>query len=234
MLVITRCGVGAMRTALAVSISVTPRSQALSRLSSDTRLERCVTDADQFMWLSRCMNLDGYRAYVERLFGFEAPLESAYAVTPGLERLIDLEKRVKTSSIASELQTIGMPVDQLLSIVPCRMAPFRDIAEALGWMYVAEHCAATHNMVLRHLVRHLPELTHAADRFECYDSLSLDRWRELGVAIDDVARRGGCDRIREAAVAGFECLHVWMQPDRGSIERGEIAHEQPRTRASAR
>ena len=90
----------------------------------------------------RDADADGLDAlsYLVKLYGFEAPLESAVSVAPGICELLDLGGRHKTNLILHDLVALGVPLGRVLEIPHCQIVAFDDLRVALGWLYVSERC----------------------------------------------------------------------------------------------
>ncbi|HEU0033718.1 MAG TPA: biliverdin-producing heme oxygenase [Kofleriaceae bacterium] len=187
---------------------------------------------------------EGFVHYLERVYGFDAPLESAFAIAPGLAQLVDLDHRVKTNYLAEDLRAVGIAPDRLLSLPHCSLAPFGDAIEALGWMYVAEIHASTHNLVVSQLARRTKDVVSSTAHLTYYDALGRGRWRELDgalaqVAVDDAASQ----RLIDSAMRAFDCVHYWLRPNTPSataLQVGSrtpprlVAHRQPGSGARSR
>src|SRR5438105_10937949 len=130
-------------------------SWMLARLKRETELHHSAADADRSWPLTPALTTPGYRDYLTRVFGFEAPLEAAFATLRGLGGLIDLRSRTSIRALRADLAALGIP--DPIAIPLCRSIPaFRIPAEALGWMYVVERNALLHGTIRRHLDRRLP------------------------------------------------------------------------------
>jgi heme oxygenase len=186
-------------------------SRALMRLNLETRAFHAAADAP---WIE----LTGYqvsrRAYTDqlvRVYGFEGPLEAALAYTPHLASAIDLRQRARSGLLAQDLLALDLSPAQITAIPQCHViAPFANLAEAFGWLYVLERASLVHDPVRRHVVRRLPQLADAC----AYLAVSeRRRWAELGEDLDRCARTPrAIDQMVSAAHGAFRCALEWYQP----------------------
>jgi len=90
----------------------------LVRLKEETHVHHADADADRLHPLASATSVAAYLHFLARVHGFESPLETALAITPGLRPLIDLDGLHPTSAgyqliadtvFASIKQVIEMP-----------------------------------------------------------------------------------------------------------------------------
>src|SRR4030095_8815125 len=144
-----------MRTAFALWLTVVQRlSRTLLQLNIATRKHHDAADAPWLDLMVPSVDTRDYGDHLIKIYGFEAPLESALRYTPGLSTLIDLRARTRTGLLAQDLMRLGMTASQIANL-PQRFVAFSDAVDALGWMYVVERAALRHGGVLRYLVEHL-------------------------------------------------------------------------------
>ena len=150
-----------------------------------------------------------YRDYLLGIHGFEAPVEAAIA-TSELAGLLDVSARDHIGRLREDLRALG--VRDLARPRCAGILPFHHAAEALGWAYVLERHTILHGVVERHLAYRLPELLAGAGRYLGAPARSASqRWGELGLAMDRVARRpSAADRIVAAAHAAFRAQRSWF------------------------
>jgi heme oxygenase len=211
-----------MRFARVVSV-VQRLSRTLLQLNVATRRHHDAADAP---WLDLMVPSVDPRQYIHhliRIFGFEAPLESALRYTPGLSTLIDLRARTRTGLLAQDLMRLGMTASVITGL-PQRFIAFNDACDALGWMYVVERSALRHGGVLRYLVEHMPEINRASSYLAAYDAETGNRWSELGGALDIVGQSvAAIHQITRAAIQGFQALRDWFR-DRETGVRESMVH----------
>lgn len=186
----------------------------LEKLQSTTARQSEVVEADALRYIDEC-SFEHYRDYLMRCYGFEAPLESACALTPALASLT-VTTRPRTRYIAHDLADLGFPPERLLELPTCPLQPFRDLSEALGWLYVVERNVVTNTVCHRHLVECAPTLAARASYLNCYGAATAARWRAFGIALDRTAGTADPERIAEAATDAFDVLHRWLEPDAGA------------------
>lgn len=152
-----------------------------------------------------------YRIQLMRVYGFEAPLESALAYTPHFI-ITDRRDRTRSGLIAQDLLALGVAPSKITVLPQCRdIAPFTDPAEALGWKYVAERPTQLHSAVKRNLVSRVGDCANALAYLSVYDGVAATRWQSFGALLDSVAeRRGALDTIVGAAVTAFRSMGAWF------------------------
>ena len=184
----------------------------LMQLNQATR--RWHADADE-SWLQLLRPDVTRRDYLEqlvRMYGFEAPLESACAYTPQLSLVIEARQLTRAGLIAQDLLALGLTPMEVAAIPPCSsITTFRDVAEALGWLYVVERTTLHHDPVRRHLARRVPDLTEACNYLGMFERPGVGHWQRFGTMLDrftgspDVA-----GQVIDAADAAFACLVGWF------------------------
>ncbi len=165
-----------------------------------------------------------YILFLIRAYGFEASLESAFAMTPNLALAVDLRGRARAGLIAEDLMRLGLRPVEVAELPQCLAIPvFRGIAEALGWLYVVERASLVHGVVHEQLRTRIPaEIARASAYLTASDGWLVRRWGELGRVLDEVGRHPAiADRVVQAACEAFPCRHAWMCQD----------PSRPRTRA---
>ena len=108
------------------------------RLDLETRPHHAAADAAWRELLVDDVSEADYAAQLARVYGFEGPLEAAFAYTPGLVRVIDVRRRQRAGLIAQDLLALDVEPAQIANLPGLALAPFATIPEALGWMYVVE------------------------------------------------------------------------------------------------
>ena len=194
-------------------------SWMIERLHVDTRRYHAEADADfDVVFRTNCSS-SHYLAFLLRVYGFEAPLESALALTPNLELMIDLSERRKAHYLVKDILTLGLQPVELDDIPQCMTIPqFRGAAEALGWMYVVERSTLAHCVIRRHLLTVLPrEMSRASEYLQSYAGVVGRRWRDFGTLLDDIARQPAiADRIVTAANEAFRAQRRWIQVEQAN------------------
>lgn len=186
-------------------------SAMLARLDVETRVEH--RDADS-TWLDLMVSDVTRARYIEQLiavYGFEAPVEAALALTPRVGMVLPLRDRTRSGLIVQDLLALGLGPSRIARLPQClSIVPFHDPAEALGWLYVVERATLLHDPIRRHLEHRMPHVT-AVHYLSAYDGVVGLRWQGLGRALDHVAKTPEvADQIVEAAKAGFACHRDWF------------------------
>jgi heme oxygenase len=189
----------------------------LARLNAETEVHHSDADADldRYVFRADATRAD-YRTYLTRLYGFVAPLEQALTRTPGLDSVIDLAGRAKTALLLYDLLALGMSLEEVQELPQCLSIPaFRGPAAALGWMYVAERPTLQAAVVRSHVETSLGRNIAASTAYlSCYAGHAGQRWRELALAMEEVASTAAlADRMTHAASEGFRCLLRWKTQD---------------------
>lgn len=183
----------------------------LTRLNMETRQDHPRADAP---WLE-LMDIDVTRArYLGALvaiYGFEAPIEAALALTPRVAALLQLRHRARSGLIVQDLLALGLTPSKIARLPQCSLAPFRDPAEALGWMYVVERTTLLHDAVRHYLEGRLPAMA-AYGYLSAYEGVAGARWQELGRVLDEVARPPDTSELIVAATRrAFLCQRAWFE-----------------------
>jgi heme oxygenase len=193
--------------------------RVLARLNEETQIHHTEADLDVDRYLF-CPNVSAadYKTYLQRVYGFLVPLEAALASAPDLDSIIDVRERSKSALLAHDLFVLGMTMDEISALPHCNRVPtFRGPAAALGWMYVVERPILASAVIRGHLAAYLPtEMSTASAYFMCYAGQVGGMWRELGLAMEQVAGTPAiADRIVVAAHEAFRTLHRWRSQDLG-------------------
>jgi heme oxygenase (biliverdin-IX-beta and delta-forming) len=192
----------------------------LMRLNVETRAQH--PDAD-WPWLD-VMAAGGSRVrYIDHLvavYGFEAPVEAALALTPHLSEIISLRPRARSGFIVEDLLALGITASKLARTPQCReILPFRDPAEALGWLYVIERSTLLHEAVRQHLTARMPSVS-SWSYLSAYRGIATQRWQELGQALDAFAiTPTSGDAIVEAAHLAFDRQRAWFATNPAHLAR---------------
>jgi heme oxygenase len=185
-------------------------SRTLIRLNLATRQYHTRADAG---WLDLRRPSVVKQDYVEQLikvYGFEAPLESALRYTPGVQPLVDLRARMRAGLIVQDLVRLGLGPGRIAAL-PQRFISFATASEALGWMYVVERATLIHGSVRRYLMVRIPEASRASSYLAAYDGVAAARWSNFGSALDAVAQSPDVEnQVLRAANQGFAALCAWL------------------------
>lgn len=188
----------------------------IERLQHETRDQHADADAELDAMFRTDITSTHYLLFLMRTYGFDTPLEAAIAMTPNLDRLLDLRLRARAGFLAQDLLTSGLQPTEVACMPLCLAIPqFRSVSEALGWLYVSERSTLAHEMIRRHLMTRLPiEMERAAAYLRSYDGVVGMRWQELGLALDRVAEHPAiAERILLSAADAFRCRRAWAARD---------------------
>jgi heme oxygenase len=154
---------------------------------------------------------DTYRRFLCMLYGFQAPLEAAIAMTPGID-LQFVDARMKTRHIARDLMALGLTRREFQMLSRRQtIEPFENPAVALGWMYSTERLMPHVDVLRTQLECELPIVFALANGFmSTYEYVTELRWRQYGSMIDRVAKKYGAPTIIAAAHAGLASLQDWL------------------------
>lgn len=184
----------------------------VDRLTEETRVHHAEADSDMDALFGKDVTAGQYLVYLMRVYGFEAPLDAAIAMTPKLELLLDLRARSRAGFLAQDMMALGVRPAEVTALPLCLAIPqFRSVAEAMGWLYVVERTTLSHNVIRRHLTTRFPiEMRTASAYLSSYDGIVGKRWHELGAALDLVAHHPAvAERIVAAANDAFRCRRTW-------------------------
>lgn len=190
----------------------------LAQLKAQTRAlhERLEAALDL---LSSELTVDDYRALLKDFHGFYLPLETGLqSLTSGLESAgVEPAARRKLPSLRRDLLALGLTEDEIRALPRCAYTPrVKDVASALGCMYVTEGATLGGQILTRHFAAKFaltPE--NGCAFFGSYGPLVGARWREFGSALEEFARReGGAEQMVAAARETFTTLETWLTETR--------------------
>lgn len=188
--------------------AMTPSSMLL-RLQRETQTFQDGADEDRLQLLA-VATPERYASFLSRIWGFEAPLEAAFAKAPGLVAIIDLRGRTQMRLLRQDLAALGMRTPS--SLPACRTIPCLQAMEALGWLYAVEHNALLHRQLRRHLQKRLPtQLAVACSYLAGGERSMTSRREELGLALDRTATTGDVARIIDGARVAFQRQRQWFR-----------------------
>ncbi len=193
----------------------------LTRLNLETRALHRDSDV---VWVDLLTGDVTHADYIEALtasYGFEAPVESAVALTTGVNAELPLRQRARSGYIVRDLLALGLSPSRIARLPQCsQIVPFRDAPAALGWLYVVERATLLHAMARRHVRRCLPDID-AFSYLSAYDGVAGLRWQELGIALDKIA--GSDEDIGAQIVAAsrdaFATQRTWLATETSRVAR---------------
>lgn len=187
-------------------MSQTPAS--LRRLDAETRDLHADVDRHWLDLMASGVTRETYRAHLARVYGFEAPLESALAYTKQLV-IRDRLDRSRSGLIAQDLLALGMSPHKLAALPQCiDVGPFEDATEALGWKYVVERPIQLHSAIKRNVVSRVGEMANAMSYLSAYDGIAPARWHQLGLLLDSLRAE---DKLVAAARNAFTAMAGWFK-----------------------
>jgi heme oxygenase len=170
--------------------------------------------------LTPAAGLPEYVWYLEKMLGFQRPLEPQFARFPELQRL-DLEARRKCVLLERDLKALGRGGERLERLPVCAAPVLRELSAALGAMYVVEGATLGGQVLLRHLRVQQPELAACAARgLTGYGGATGERWRAFVEVLEDVGR-GMEERVACAGRDTFARLLQWLADAPVPVEVGE-------------
>lgn len=211
-----------------------PAVTALDCLRRETRFHQCVSDADRIALTGRPPTLTGYVSYLAKMYGYEAPLESALSVAPDLAKHLDVSNRMKAATLGTDLVALGFPPANLLALPVCAFEPLRSLPQALGWLFVSEKNRTGHQLFRTYLSHELPAVLDGST--PGITRTSADDWRQFERVLEGIVTRDSraLDKVIEAAIEAYDCQHYWFCPGILSgtqMQHGQrIAQERLRTR----
>ena len=186
---------------------------------------------DQLPLMNADLTREDYIQFVNRFFGFYAPLEVQLLASPHWHQLaFDYAPRQKTPRLAQDLLALGRSDAALAATPRCTDLPACTTAEQLlGCLYVIEGATLGGRSITRHLQTQLgltPESGGAF--FDGYGVQTGSHWkafctmlsenadRQMGHSADDSADHFSVESRHAAIVAGanqtFETLTHWLFP----------------------
>lgn len=187
------------------------QSRVFSRLDHETRSRHALADEDRLCLMTSEPTLEAYRGFLACVYGFEAPVEAAIQMNPGMREAVDVRGRGHIKLLASDLVALGVSNVDRVPRCP-NVFLFDSVEDALGWAYVIERNMLLDGILRRHLEKKLPQQLARAGAYLAGNERAVGvRMRELGTALDDRATiPGSVDRIVVAAHAAFRCQSQWL------------------------
>src|SRR5512143_2087137 len=202
----------------------------LGQLAQQTQPHHARADTDRLAIMDQ-PTLDRYRAYLARIYRFEASVEAACIATDGLARSL-VNTHIKSAKLLGDLEALGGdPRD----VLPSRAIRFRDPAEALGWLWVVHRNTLLHGLIQRYLATTLPETMRVASAYlTTFEGRAGGLMRTLGDAIDDAVEQGVAPTgIASAAHEAFRMQRQWYSCDLLWPHRPPAARPRPRAPSQA-
>jgi heme oxygenase len=151
-----------------------------------------------------------YMQRLVRTYGFDSPLEAALRYTKSFDHLVDMTGRYRAGFIAQDLLALGLDPVQVANVPQLMLAPFPNVAEALGWLYVHERATLAYETVRRELCERLPELQYSCAYLSAYDGAVGARFDDLGLQLERLSRSKAVgDAVVNAAQDAFRRVIEW-------------------------
>lgn len=192
----------------------------LHRVVSQTRAHHAAADA-QRLAIMDASSPAHYRAFLERVWGFESWVEMRASSIEGLE-LAAAGARLRVARLHEDLVGLGLtPLD--VASLPHASFEIPSLPEGLGWLLVIERHVLLAGLIRRHLASELGEPFVSASRYLAAHRDGGTRMRELGDVLADAIMRGRArpEAIVAAARVAFEAQLHWYS--RVPRVRGVIA-----------
>lgn len=195
-----------------VLVAVPSVGNLLTKLNLATRAWHADVDDPWLELMRPDVTQAAYRAQLVRTYGLVAPFESACMYTRGVANLLEYRQLLRAGLIAQDLLALGLAPNQVSRIPTCpAITMFRDVGEALGWLYVIERSTLLQEGLKRHLVDHLPEVANAVAYLSAYEGHVGDHWLRFGRMLDRAAAQLDIeDSILNAAEEAFAHTKQWL------------------------
>ena len=173
----------------------------LVRLALDTSIHHHQADEDRLSAIE-VRSRRGYRAFLHKVYGFEAAAEAAIART-GVESMFT-HGRFKADLLRSDLAALGETETPLLAEVAIRSPAY-----AMGWLFVLERHTLLAGLIRRHIQRTLGDAP--VGYLSAYDETPGIRFRALGDALGIYAQRHTPRAIITGANEAFRAQRNWYE-----------------------
>ncbi len=183
------------------------RVAALARLALETASTRAAID-EALLGPLDFLDTASYRRFLCLVYGFQAPLEAALDLTPGID-LEFLHERRRVAPIAADLMSLGL-TRQEFHLLSRRqtIGPFASVPEALGWMYATERLGLHLETLRIRIENEMPVVYELACQYLAASRNVVElRWRGYGRLLDRV---GHADDIVAAGIAGLDSFRSWL------------------------
>jgi heme oxygenase len=143
-----------------------------------------------------------------RIYGFEAPIESSFAMTEGLSAIVDLRSRRRTRLLRADLCSLGANPDELAAMSsPTQFSTYG----ALGWMYVVDRSALLHRALQRHVALLPGDLARATSYLTNGGRGVGARLEDLDLVLAEVIQTPErADQVIEGARQAFAAERSWF------------------------
>ena len=101
-------------------------SLLLARLKRETAQAQVIADADRLSLMKAAPTARDYVTFLERVYGFEVPVEIAFTMTESLDEIVDLRGRNEHRLLRCDLNALGV-IDPASVLRCAAISPFRGI-----------------------------------------------------------------------------------------------------------
>lgn len=180
----------------------------LARLGSLTASYHATADAHRLA-LMDVGSVAQYRAFLERIYGFESAVELAASSVPAV---VDAAagSRARIARLHQDLLALGL-TENCISTLPRATIELRDAGAALGYLFVIERHTLLAGLIRRHLAPRLRDAFPIARAYLDAHTEGGRHLREFGDALTASLTRKEArpDAILAAARRGFEVQQQW-------------------------
>ena len=179
----------------------------LLRLGLETQQHHATADTDRIALMESASVVD-YRSHLARIYGFEAPVETA--LTTILDAAL-VRDHMKAHWLRQDLRTLGLTTD-MIDHLPHNAARFSSAPQALGWLFVIERHSLVSGLIARQLSHRFGDgLPDAMAYLSAYGETPGARFRSLCLAIDQIAVEHAVNptQIVAAACDAFRAQRQW-------------------------
>ena len=146
--------------------------------------------------------------------GFYAPLEDALRTSPCFPADFDLQARLKSATLRSDLQAMGLSAEAIARLPRCRdLPPLDSSAACLGVLYVLEGATLGGQVLRRQILASLGmDAGNGAAFLDVYGEETGRRWRAfLHYLCSRPLTEAERDAVVGAAQDTFRCFEHWLQ-----------------------
>jgi heme oxygenase len=189
------------------------QSGLLARLNIATRQWHADVDEPWLDLLRPDTGRANYLSLLVRTYGFVAPFEGACKYTPNVTRLLEFQRLSRAGLIARDLLALGLSPSQVANVDQCpSITTFKDVSEALGWLYVVERATLLHDGIHRRLLSQIPDIEDACTYLRAHGGRVAEQWTAFGRLLDRVgAKPDMANEIVAAANDAFACVKQWFR-----------------------
>jgi heme oxygenase len=159
------------------------------------------------------LDADWYRRLLQAYYGFYRPIEAALYACELIPEGFDQVLRVKTPTLLSDLNALGLNDDAVNALPRCTLLPSLDTpAACLGALYVLEGATLGGQVLRREMARRLDlDADNGGAFLNVYGAETGRRWKDfldyLGhLPLDAPAKQ----RAVDAARSTFSCFEQWL------------------------